>query len=387
MLLTIIIFVLVLSILVFAHELGHFYTARRFGVRAEEFGLGFPPRVIGWYKNRSGRWRQVVGGRSVESLETDPDESLQPASGQTVYSLNALPIGGFVKIKGENGEGKEEPDSFGFQKIWKRIIILSAGVAMNIILAWLLLSVGFMIGLPQATDSAGDSAQVRESQVNIVDVLAGSPAERAGIQPGDIVLSINGQPVATDSELQDGVAVAAGQETVLAIRREGGDTAVTVIPEAAATDQRATIGVSIFSSGLVRYPFFAAFWEGAKMTVWLIGEIGRAFGNLFAQIFRGHDVSDQFAGPVGIATITGQAARLGFSYLLQFAALLSLNLAVLNILPFPALDGGRILFLVIEKIKGRPVRKEVEAIIHNAGFLLLILLVVFITYKDIIKLF
>jgi len=387
MLLTIIIFVLVLSILVFAHELGHFYTARRFGVRAEEFGLGFPPRVIGWYKNRSGRWRQVVGGRSVESLETDPDESLQPAPGQTVYSLNALPIGGFVKIKGENGEGKEEPDSFGFQKIWKRIIILSAGVAMNIILAWLLLSVGFMIGLPQATDSAGDSAQVRESQVNIVDVLAGSPAERAGIQPGDIVLSINGQPVATDSELQDGVAVAAGQETVLAIRREGGDTAVTVIPEAAATDQRATIGVSIFSSGLVRYPFFAAFWEGAKMTVWLIGEIGRAFSNLFAQIFRGHDVSDQFAGPVGIATITGQAARLGFSYLLQFAALLSLNLAVLNILPFPALDGGRILFLVIEKIKGRPVRKEVEAIIHNAGFLLLILLVVFITYKDIIKLF
>lgn len=387
MLLTIIIFVLVLSVLVFVHELGHFYTARRFGVKAEEFGLGFPPRVIGWYKNRAGRWRRVVGGKSAESLENSQDESLQLGENRTIYSLNALPIGGFVKIKGENGEGKDEPDSFGYQKIWKRIIILSAGVIMNALLAWILLSVGYVIGLPQAIELASPHARISESQVNIVEVLSGSPAEQAGLKAGDAVLSVDGTEVGTEQELQDSIAAAAGRITELRIRRSGEAVSLSVTPEAAAEGERATIGVAIFSSGLVSYPVRYAFWEGAKTTVWLTGEIGRAFGGLFHQIFSGQDVSDQFAGPVGIATITGQAARLGFSYLLQFAALLSLNLAILNILPFPALDGGRILFLLIEKVKGRPVRKEVEAFIHNAGFMLLIALVIFITYKDIIKLF
>ncbi len=387
MLLTIIIFVLVLSVLVFVHELGHFYTACRFGVKAEEFGLGFPPRFIGWYKNRAGRWRRVVGDRSVESLENSQDEGLRPGKNRTIYSLNVLPIGGFVKIKGENGEGKDEPDSFGYQKIWKRIIILSAGVIMNVLLAWLLLSVGYVVGLPQATEMTGSHARISESQVNIVEVLSGSPAEQAGLKAGDAVLSVGAVEVGTEQELQDSIAAAVGQITELRIKRSGEEVSLSVTPETAAEGERATIGVAIFSSGLVSYPVRYAFWEGAKTTVWLTGEIGRAFGGLFRQIFSGQNVSDQFAGPVGIATITGQAARLGFSYLLQFAALLSLNLAVLNIFPFPALDGGRILFLLIEKIKGRPVRKEVEAFIHNAGFLFLIALVIFITYKDIIKLF
>lgn len=147
------------------------------------------------------------------------------------------------------------------------------------------------------------------------------------------------------------------------------------------------MGVEIYSSGTIRYPFFSALIEGAKTTYWMNVEIFKAFGKLIGSLFVGKSVADQFAGPVGIASITGQAARMGFTYLLQFIALLSLNLAVINILPFPALDGGRILFLIIERVKGKPVKREVENAIHNIGFFLLIALVIFITYKDIAKLF
>jgi len=387
MITTIIIFVLVLSVLVFVHELGHFYTAKRFGVRSEEFGLGFPPRVFGWYKNKAGQWRHFFGKRSVESLENDPDDSVRPGDNQTVYSINLLPVGGFVKIKGENGEGKDDPDSFGYQKIWKRVVILSAGVTMNVILAWLLLSAGYMIGLPQATETAGSKAILSESQLNVVEVSSQSPADLAGLQPGDVIISVAGTPVTSEIVLQDEIAAQSGMETELLIKRDDQEMLLTVTPKQLSEGDKATIGISFFASGLVRYPILNSFWEGAKMTGWLVAEIFRAFGNLFKQIFSGQNVSGEFAGPVGIATITGQAAQLGFAYLLQFAALLSLNLAVLNILPFPALDGGRIMFLLIEKIKGSPVKKEVEAIIHNTGFLLLIGLVVFITYKDIVKLF
>ncbi len=386
MFVTIVIFVLVLSVLVIAHECGHFFTARRFGVKAEEFGLGFPPRALGVFKNKHGKWRWIAGNRSVESLETSEDASLHPAEKSTVYSLNWLPLGGFVKIKGENGEGQNDKDSFAYQKVWKRIIILSAGVIMNVILAWFLFSFGYMIGLPQSTDTLGKNAIVSEPKVMIASVLPNSPAAAAGLKEGDAVLRINDESVGTDSALQDAVAKNSGQAANLIIEREGKEISLTVTPTSK-DGARATMGVAIFSAGLVRYPFFSALVEGIKTTGFMIKEIFVAFINLFKDLFAGHKVGDQFAGPVGIATITGQAARLGFSYLLQFTALLSLNLAVINILPLPALDGGRIFFLLIEKLKGKPVKRELEAIIHNVGFLLLIGLIIFITYRDIIKLF
>jgi regulator of sigma E protease len=386
MLLTIIIFVLVLSVLVFAHEFGHFYTSRRFGVKAEEFGFGFPPRAIGWYKNQSGRWRRILGNESAESLENSPEEARRPAPRATIYSLNWLPIGGFVKIKGENGDGAQDKDSFAAQPIWQRVIILSAGVLMNIILAWFLLSIGYIFGMPQSTDTLGSRAVISGQEVTVVQVMPGSVAAQAGLKEGDAILRINDAVVGTEKSLQDAVAARAGQEIKILLKRGGQEQTVSAVP-LSKDGGRATIGVAIISSGLVSYPFFTAFWEGAKTTTWILKEIFIAFFELFRSVFQGHNVSDQFAGPVGIAGITGQAARLGFTHLLQFMALLSLNLAVLNILPFPALDGGRILFLLIEKIKGRPVRKEVEGLIHNIGFLLLIALVIFITYKDIIKFF
>lgn len=386
MLLTIVVFVLVLSVLVFAHEFGHFFTARRFGVRAEEFGFGFPPRAVGWYKNKHGKWRTIWGNRDLATLDENEDENIKPGRLATIYSLNWLPIGGFVKIKGQDGEKKEENDSFSGQAIWKRTIILAAGVIMNIVLAWGLLSLGYMVGLPQSSDTLGANARVSEREVMVAGVSPNSVAAQAGLKEGDAILRINNVGVGTEKELQDAVAASAGQEAELLVKRNNQDLTIKVTPQAKDSG-RATIGISIYASGLVSYPFFSAIWEGAKTTGWILKEIVVAFVNLFVQIFHGTNVGDQFAGPVGIANITGQAARLGFGYLLQFMALLSLNLAVLNILPFPALDGGRILFLLIEKAKGKPVRQEVEAMIHNIGFLLLIALVIFITYKDIIKFF
>ncbi len=386
MLLTIVIFILVLSVLVFAHELGHFMTARRLGVKAEEFGFGFPPRALGVYRNKAKKWRFVFGARTYESLERSADEKLHPHPKSTIYSLNWLPIGGFVKIKGQDGEEKNDKDSFAGQKIWKRLVILAAGVIMNVFLAWGLFSVGYMIGLPQVTDTVSKNAIISEPSVIIASVVPDSPAAIAGLQSGDIIKQVNGQVIASESLLQEIVGANNGQVIPLAVNRGGED--IDILAEPASKDGgRATIGVAIFASGTVRYPFFSAIIEGARTTGVMLKEIVVAFGSLFTNLFQGKPVADQFAGPIGIANITGEAARLGFIYLLQFTALLSLNLAIINILPFPALDGGRIIFLLVEKLKGRPVKQEIETLVHNIGFLLLIALIIFVTYKDIVRLF
>ena len=387
--LTLIIFLAVLSVLVLAHELGHFSTAKMFKIKVEEFGLGFPPRAIGCYKNKKGKRAIVKGKDSWEKLNNNESDKVKPKDNSTIYSLNWLPLGGFVKIKGENGEGKNEEDSFSSKSIWKRTIVLSAGVIMNVILAWVLYSAGYMIGLPQATseDNLGKNAIVSESAVALIEITPDSPAEKAGLEVGDIVLEINGEKVGGQEELQNLISKEEGNIVKLLISRDKETIELEVQPEYNETEKRALMGVGIFSTGTVRYPFFSSLIEGAKLTGWTLKEIVVAFGNLFKDIFSGVKVGDQFAGPVGIATYTGQAANMGFVYLLQFMAILSLNLAIINILPFPALDGGRILFLIIEKFKGKPVKKEIENIVNNIGFYLLIALIIFITFKDIMRLF
>lgn len=382
---TTIVFLLVLSLLVLVHEFGHFSTARYFGIRVTEFGLGFPPRAIGWYRNKFGKKVKVIGGRSFESLEASESEAVQPKKGETIYSLNWLPLGGFVKIKGENGDDRNDSDSFGAKPIWQRIIVLVAGVSMNVILAWLLFSVGYLIGLPQTTNDLGPKAIVSEQAVLVAEVLADSPAAKSGFLAGDKIIRANDTLVNTENSLQEIIASRADLETEVLISRAEEELSLTVIPEI--SGERAVIGVSIFAAGTVRYPFFSALIEGAKTTIWTLKEIFLAFGGLFKDMFSGVNVGDQLAGPIGIANITGQAARLGFVYLLQFTALLSLNLAVINILPVPALDGGRVLFLLIEKLRGKPVKKELENLINNISFLLLMILIIFITSKEVIGLF
>ncbi len=387
--LTLIIFLVVLSILVLAHEIGHFTTAKMFKIKVEEFGIGFPPRAVGFYKNKKNKRTIVRGRESWEKLNSNESDSVKPRDNATIYSVNWLPLGGFVKIKGENGEGKNEADSFSSKSIWKRAIVLAAGVIMNIILAWFLYSAGYIIGLPQATseDNLGKNAIVSESAVALVEITSDSPAEKAGLEVGDIILEVNGEKINDQSELQNLISGEEGNLVKLLVLRDEENIEIELQPEYDDQEQRALMGVAIFSTGTVRYPFFDSVIEGAKLTGWTLKEIVLAFGNLFKDIFNGVKVGDQFAGPVGIANYTGQAANMGFVYLLQFMAILSLNLAIINILPFPALDGGRILFLIIEKIKGRPVKKEIENIVNNIGFYLLIALIIFITFKDIMRLF
>lgn len=371
MITTIIIFILVLSVLVIAHELGHFLTARRFGVKSEEFGLGFPPRAFGFYKDVTGKWRRIWGNKSVESLTGDA----VPAD--TVYSVNYLPLGGFVKIKGQDGEDREDQDSFGNKKIWKRALILAAGVIMNIILAFVLFSACFIIGAPQSVTEGG--------RIQVTELIKDGAAEKAGIKPGDVIASADGQTFSNISQLQEYINSKSGQDINLNLTRANESLSISVKPEL--KGERSVIGVGLDQVDNVSYPFFKAIWEGLKHTALLLTAIIVAFFTLIGDLFRGAGAGDAVGGPIRIAQMTGEVARYGFVNLLNFTAILSLNLAVINFLPFPALDGGRIIFLIIEKIKGKPVNRETEAIIHNIGFFILIALIILVTYQDIVRLF
>jgi len=367
---TLVIFLAVLSILVLVHEFGHFITARKFGAKAEEFGLGFPPRAIGIYKSKEGKWKKVYGPKEV----TDAVD--------TVYSLNWLPLGGFVKIKGEDGENND-PDSFVSRKMWQKAVILSAGVTMNIVLAFAFISIGYMIGFPQAIDDGIVGGTVVDPQIQVIDLLDNSVAQKAGIKAGDVITGIDGIKFENFSELQSYVDENVGKEIEYEVRRAYEDMTFSMVPEIREETDRGGVGVSIVELGTVKYSFFRSIWEGFKTTFIITWMILLAFFGLIRDLIMGSGVGAEVAGPVGIATITGQAARLGFAHLLQFTALLSINLAIINILPIPALDGGRLLFLGIEKIKGSPIKRETEAIIHNTGFILLIILILVVTFNDI----
>lgn len=376
MFITIIVFLLVLSILVLFHEFGHFYSARKLGIKVDEFGLGFPPRIFGFYKNNSGKWKIKWGRGKVKDCS------------DVVYSFNAIPIGGFVKIKGEDGENRQDKDSFSAQKVWKRLIVVSAGVLMNIFLAWILISIGFIIGFPQAVDEEylkSSRIKVSDEKVQIIEILPESPAEKAGLQPLDIVLSVDSKEIKSGDDVQNFLNTS--QEVRVNIERAGKIQEVTILPEFNEELKRNVIGISIADTATIKYPWYLALWEGLKATGIFLWTIIYTFYVVLRDLIIGQPVGVEVAGPVGIANLTGQMARMGFTYLIQFTALLSLNLAIINFFPFPALDGGRFIFLLIEKIKGKPVKQEIEAIIHNSGFALLMLLFVWITLKDIIGLF
>lgn len=350
--LTLIIFLAVLSVLVFVHEFGHFITAKRSGARVDEFGFGFPPRLVGWKR------------------------------GDTTYSINWIPMGGFVKIKGEDGEGAGERDSFASLALSRRAVIVAAGVVMNFLLAAVLLSFGFGFGVPSVLEQVPASARVRDSKVYAANVLSGTPAARAGMAAGDIIRELAGEPVRSAELFREQIKAAAGKPVRIMIERSGQRREIVATPEILAETGKPGIGVGLLETGIVSYPWYEAPYRGAQTTVFLTGEIVRSFGQLLAGFFRGR-VEVDFSGPVGIAVLTGEVAKLGLVSLLQFMALLSVNLAVVNLIPFPALDGGRLLFFGIEKLRGRPVPKRWENTAHRVGFALLIVLVIVVTVRDV----
>lgn len=359
MFLTILTFILVLGLLVLVHELGHFICAKKMGMKVEEFGFGYPPRLWGWRHPKSG----------------------------TTYSVNWIPVGGFVKIKGESGDFRHDQDSFAAKPVWRRFIVLVAGVTMNVILAGALLSIGFMIGLPSAIDeTTPESAIVEEEKLIVMQVAVGSPAEEAKLAAGDVLAAIDGHTFESAEAAREYIAGHAETGIDLTLQKENGDyydakVMSRFIPEA----DMVGIGVGIVETGIVSYPPHLAVVQGFAAAGYLTVEITKAFGNIIHDLITTGKAGVDISGPVGIAVMTGEFAKLGFVYLLQFAAILSINLAIINILPFPALDGGRILFLLIEKIRGRSVNEKAEGLIHALGFALLMLIVILVTYRDFVR--
>ena len=348
---TFLIFIAVLAVLVLSHEFGHFIVARKSGMKVYEFGFGFPPRLFSIKK------------------------------GETIYSINLIPLGGFVKIKGEDGE-EPGPDSFVSQKVWKRAITLFAGVGMNIILAFVLLSAGLMVGLPQSVDNLPSGVSVKDSRLQIMEVMSGKPADQAGLQPGDTIIGLDNLENPGIKVMQEYVNNHKDQDIQVTVKRGDEIVAKKIHPFIYADTGKGGLGVSLVEVGLVSYPWHKAIYYGFFLTGFYLKEIVLAFFYLIAGLFVGNHAGEALSGPVGIAVMTGQIARLGFSYLLNFIALLSLNLAIINILPIPALDGGRLLFLLIGKIKRKPIAQKYEQFAHSLGFALLMFLVVVITIKD-----
>ncbi|HLD27291.1 MAG TPA: site-2 protease family protein [Patescibacteria group bacterium] len=358
MFLTIVAFIVILGILVFVHEFGHFITAKKSGMKVEEFGLGFPPKLWGFKK------------------------------GGTFYSLNLIPIGGFVKIKGENGEAADEPDSFGHQPFRKKALVLAAGVLMNVVLAFILLSVGFMAGLPSVVDQNDiNNNLVGEVKIQIAGVIENSAAALAGLSAGEVILEADGAVMENVEQFQNYIRQNQDRAINLKVKDTGGEIKnVSVTPgELPNFAQGKAIGVSLMQIGNIRYGFLESWYRGLIATFQFLLMIILAFYHLFKDLFSGAGLSAAVAGPVGVAVVTGQMVDLGFIYLMQFTALLSLNLAILNFLPFPALDGGRFIFLLIEKIRGRKNNQKLENAVNNLGFSLLMLAFIFITYRDIAR--
>jgi len=372
MILTIITFIIVLSILVFAHELGHFWVAKKNGLIPKEFGFGFPPRAWGIYKSKDGSWKQVRGKKEVDD-----------AVG-TIYSVNWVPLGGFVNLE-EDEDGGDDPNHFSNKKIWQRAVILLAGVTMNILLAAFLFSIGYMIGLPQALDDVRNNAKISNRQIEIIEVIPDSTADKAGLELGDMIVSLDDKQVLNHEQLQKYTDENNGKELTYKIKRGAEEKDYQILVETRPETNKGGIGISIAEIGIVRYSILRSIWEGLRTTVLLTWLIIVAFYELIKGLIFGQGLTIELGGPVRIAQMTGDVMRMGFAYLINFTAILSINLAIINALPFPALDGGRILFLIIEKIKGSPVKKEVEGVIHYIGFALLMLLVVLVTYKDIAR--
>lgn len=351
---TVLLFIVVLAILVLVHELGHFLAARYFGIDVEEFGIGFPPRA----------W-------SIKK-------------GNTVWSLNWIPLGGFVKIKGEDDPTATAPGNFANKPAYVRAIVICAGVFMNLVLSSLLFAGGFMIGLPQATEGLSDSARVRDERVQIIEIMPDSPAAESGFEAGDIILKIDGQAFGKISDIQAYVHAAPASVTV-DLKRGKETLQKELTPKLDESSGKKLMGVALVESAIVSYPWYQAIVKGVSATGFYAKEIVLSLVDLIKGLFVGQKAGVEFSGPIGIAVLTGQAAKLGFTYLLQFAALLSVNLAVINILPIPALDGGRLLFIIIEKFRGRTVRPVVEAVIHRIAFFLLLGLIVIVTVKDLAR--
>jgi regulator of sigma E protease len=300
----------------------------------------------------------------------------------TIWSVNWLPLGGFVRIKGEQPDGVDDPDSFHVKAAWKRALILAAGVGMNWLLAFVLFAAVFMIGTNAVIEDLPSTAIVRDASVRITQVLKDSPADAAGLHANDVILAIDDVAPKDWQQAKDLIANHGSQTFPVRVKRDGSVVELTATPTYIKSLDRVAIGIGMADIGVVTFKPLDAIWAAARTTAGYTKLVLITFWELGRDLVMRRPVTTEVAGPVGIAVMTGQIAQQGIIPLLQFAAILSINLAVINFLPIPALDGGRVLFLAIEKLRRRPMNRNLEAAIHNVVFLILIGVILLVTARD-----
>jgi len=351
---SIVIFLIILSVLILVHELGHFIAAKKNGVMVEEFGIGYPPRIFSIKK------------------------------GETIYSINLLPFGGFVKVYGEEYHEEKKNDkknikrAFINKKPWQKATIIVAGVIGNIILAWFIFTYLSTQGIYIATNN-----------VRIENIQKNSPAFFAGLLKKDIVktIKLNNKTynIETPNELISLTKKVEGQKMIIVIERENASLEIPIIARKNPPKNEGPLGIVISNTELKKYSIFEAPIIGLKQTFLYLKAILLGFIGLFTDLFMLRKPAIAVAGPIGIAQYTSQAVKYGVNSIMEFTALLSLNLAVLNIIPFPALDGGRFSFVLYEWISKKRVNQDFEKIVNGLGMMILITLLIIITISDIFK--
>lgn len=325
--------IFVFGLLILVHELGHYFAARLTGIRVLELAIGFGPKVIGWSKN-------------------DID-----------YSLRIFPLGGFCRLLGENPEEASEPNSFPKKPILSRAAVLLAGAGMNLMLAIVVFFVifFFVVGIPD-TETA-----------RIGYIIDDSPAETAGLEAGDLIRAIDGVTITTWDDVLMLISAKPNQKLVLLVERDGATTELSIVSDVAADSGRGMIGIG---PAMQKYKALPSL-QVSLQRFWAV------IASIF-QVVTGQAPLD-IAGPVGIIFVIGEVAQTGFVNLLLLTALISISLGIMNLLPIPALDGGRLFFLLVEAIRGRSIDPEKEGTIHFIGFAILILLILFVTYQDLLR--
>ncbi|MDD5638303.1 MAG: site-2 protease family protein [Candidatus Pacebacteria bacterium] len=343
--------------LIVLHELGHFVLAKKFKVKVEEFGLGYPPKIWG-----------------IKFKDT-------------LYSLNLLPFGAFVKLYGEDKK-IDDPQSFSAKPFWQKSLIILGGVISFWVISFILLSIVMGLGVPSVID---DNENILNPMVEIIEVSSNSPAEKAGIKAGDIILNLKYKEssfkIEKVKDFQDLIEKYKGEEIILTIKRGNEIKDVFLTPRVSPPSGEGALGVGLIRVGIKSYPFYKAPIEGLKATVNLTIMAVKGWIDAIVNWVTGKPVQAQLMGPVGVFDLFNQASKMGLSYFLQFVAIISIFLALANILPIPATDGGRFLFLLIEKIRKKPISEKVEQNAILISFVLLLILMVYVTIKDIIRIF
>lgn len=348
---TIILFIAVLLVTVIVHEWGHYIVAKKSGMLVEEFGFGIPPRLWSFKK------------------------------GETKYSINALPFGGFVKIAGENGIDQETPLDRQFEsKPWyKQSAVLVAGVVCNILLAILLFTISFSMGTPTISENGTPT---------VLHVTKGSPTDLSGIRVGDTITKITKyekELASVETESLRNLIAFSTDPIVVTYKNGKQEKTVELIP--VKNGENVSLGISVEKVELQKLSLWQSFKKSVNQTFFIAGSIFKTVGTLVSGLFTGGNNSENLIGPVGLANEIKNASNIGFSYLLAFTAMISTNLAVINILPFPALDGGRLIIVLAERVFRRKFSKTTVGYIHAFGFILLIGLMVFLSIKDVKGLF